>query len=72
MQASIVGIHHMHKESHKGYWGVMQAETGELLDVGYMECSKFVPTTSIHIIVNPAIAQPWNHPNLPLDKFELL
>jgi hypothetical protein len=63
----------MDKEAHKAYWGVMQASTGEILDVAYTECNHFVPKATIHIVINPAMAQPWNHPNLPpLDSPNLL
>jgi hypothetical protein len=64
----------MDNDNHKRYWGVMQASTGEVLDIAYVECGHgATPLTSIHIIVNPAVAQPGNHPNLPpLDSFNLL
>lgn len=62
----------MDKE-HTNYWGILQAATGEILDIAYVECKHFAPRTTIHIIVDPAVAQPWNHPNLPpLDSFNLL
>jgi hypothetical protein len=63
----------MHKESHKGYWGIMQTETGELIDIAYVECHHFSPVMTIHAVINPAIAQPFNHAILrPFKGFELL
>jgi len=58
-------------EEHKNKWGTLQAPTGEILDIAYVQCNHFAPKMTMHIIVDPLIAEAGNHFS-PLDTFNLL